>query len=247
MKQKLALIISAISVLTLTNPKISLAQTKKGVWLAEGNLGNLSFYNNKNVSTSSTYTSRYDNQGCSISLYPRVGYFISDNIAVGASLSLNGQFNNYKSYRSNGIKSSDAKNSWGDVGLIPYLRYYFLGEDSKNKFYGQLGAGMSIQLFSEQESTSYYDTGEKSGSSTNPSNGYSVSGEALIGFNHFFTDNIAFNTAIGYSYKKQTQTSTSHSMYAGITTVFPETKNINEGGNVVWSFGFTMIIPGKSK
>ncbi len=245
MKQKQILSLGIICFLIISTPKILTAQTKKGNWLAEGNLGNINLSNNKYEHASGPYTSKSDNQGFYISLYPRIGYFINDNFVIGTTLNISYQMNKYKSYGDNGVKSYDATYTGSSIGLSPFLRYYFT-KNSKNRLYGQIGGGMNVDIFSNSEATTFYDTGDISGTYKSPSKGQVISGEALIGFNHFFTDNIAFNSAIGYNYGKRIQNNTSNSTYGGITSV-QETKDTYVTGNVVWNFGFTIIIAGKKE
>lgn len=244
MKKNQILSLPIIILLIISTSNTLTSQTKKGNWLTEGNLGNINLSNNKNESTSGTNTSKSENQGYYISLYPRVGYFINDNFVLGTTLNFSYQSNKYKSYWDNGVKSYDGVYSGSSVGLSPFLRYYFT-KNSKNRLYGQLGGGMNIDIFRNDAATTFYGNGDISGTYKNPSKGQVVSGEALIGFNHFFTDNVAFNSSIGYNYGKRTQNTTSNSTYGGITNAPQETKSTNITGNVIWNFGFTIIIAGK--
>lgn len=244
MKQNQILSLAIISLLIISTPRTLISQTKKANWLAEGNLGNINLSNSKNESIYGTNTSKSENKGYYISLFPRIGYFLNDNIVLGTTLNFSYQSNKYKSYWNNGVKSYDGVYKGSSIGLSPFLRYYFT-KNSKNRLYGQLGGGMNIDIFRNDEVTTFYDTGDKSGNYKNPSNGQVVSGEALIGFNHFFTDNVAFNSSIGYNYNKRTQKTISNSTYGGITNAQQETKSTAITGNVIWNFGFTIIIAGK--
>ena len=244
MKQNQILSLAIITLLIISTPNTLTSQTKKGNWLAEGNLGNISVSNNKNESTYGNNTNKSENQGYYISLYPRVGYFINDNFVLGTTLNFSYQSNKYKLYWNNGVKSYDGVFSGSSIGLSPFLRYYFT-KNSKNRLYGQLGGGMNIDIFRNDEATTFYDTGEISGANTNSSKGQVIFGEALIGFNHFFTDNVAFNSSIGYNYGKRTQNTTFNSTYGGITNSPQESKSTNISGNVIWNFGFSVIIAGK--
>lgn len=244
MKKNQILSLAVLSLLIISTPKTLTSQTKKGNWLAEGNLGNINLSNNKNESTYGTNTSKSENRGYYISLYPRIGYFINDNLVVGTTLNFSYQSNKYKSYWNNGVKSHDGVSNGSSIGLSPFLRYY-LTKNSKNRFYGQLGGGMNSDIFRNDEATTFYDNGDISGTNKNNSKGQVVSGEALIGFNHFFTENLAFNSSIGYNYGKRTQNTTSNSTYGGITNAPQENKSTNITGNVIWNFGFTFFISGK--
>lgn len=228
----------------MSTPKSLISQIKKGNWLVEGNLGNISILNNKNEFGSGVITSKSENQGYYISLYPRIGYFLNNNLVLGTTLNFSYRSSKNILYWTNGVKAIDAVSNGGSIGLSPFLRYYFT-TNSKNRFYGQLGGGMDIDMFQNYESNTYNETGEKSESYKNPSNGQDISGEALIGFNHFFTDHVAFNSSLGYNFSQRTQYNIYSSINNGITTTQPEAKSISTTGNVIWNFGFTIIISGK--
>lgn len=243
MRKRQILSLAIIVLLIITNTLTS--QTKKGTWLAEGNLGNINLSNNKNESTTGTNISKSETQGYYISLFPRVGYFLNDNFALGSTLNFSYQYNKYKSFWNNGMKCYDGVNSNSSFGLSPFLRYYYT-KNTKNRLYGQLGGGINIDIFNNNAATMFYENGDISGTYKNPSKGKVVSGEVLIGFNHFFNANIAFNSSIGYSYGKRTQNNSNYSIEGGITRgPFNQTKSTNITGNVIWNFGFTIIIAGK--
>ena len=236
MKQKQILSLAIISLLIISTPNTLTSQTEEGNWLAEGNLGNINLSNNKNESTYGTNTSKSENQGYYISLYPRIGYFISDNFVLGTTLNFSYQSNKYKSYSDNGVKSRDEIYNRSGIGLSPFLRYYFT-ENSKNRLYGQLGGGIN-NYKSTSNTTLFNYLGDINGTEKMSGKEKVISGEVLIGFNHFFTENVAFNSSIGYGYGygKRTYNYT----YGGINSLPQETKYTT--GNVIWNFGFTIII-----
>lgn len=244
MKPTKILSLAILSLLIISIPKTLISQIKKGNWLVEGNLGNISILNNKNESTSGVNTSKSENQGYYISLYPRIGYFLNNNLVLGTTLNFSYRSSKNILNWTNGMKAFEGVSNGGSIGLSPFLRYYFT-KSSKNRFYGQLGGGMDIDIFQNYEANTYNERGEKSESYKNPSNGHDISGEALIGFNHFFTDHVAFNSSLGYNYSQRTQTTIYSSIYNGRTTTSPESKSISTTGNVIWNFGFTIIISGK--
>lgn len=244
MKQYKILSLAIISLLVISIPKTLKAQTQKGSWFAEGNLGNVNLSNNKDESTFGSNFWKSENKGYFISLYPRIGYYINDNLVLGTTLNFNYQSNKYKFYWNNGVKSYDGIRYGSSIGLSPFLRYYFT-KNSNNRFYGQLGGGINIDMYRNDEGTTFYETGDISGTYKNSSNGQGVTGEALIGFNHFFNNNVAFNSSIGYNYVKKMLSTISNSTYGGITNAPQVTKNTNVIGNFIWNFGFTIIIAGK--
>lgn len=243
MRQILSLAI--LSFLIVSTPIKLTAQTHKGSWLAEGNLGNIQISNNKNELTSGPFTNKFEKKGFDFSLYPRIGYFVDNNFVIGTTLNFS-----YQTYRNkfwdNNVKSYGGTFSESSIGLSPFLRYYFT-KNSKNRLYGQLGGGMNIDIFNKDEETTFNETGEISGSYKNSSKEHDINGEILIGFNHFFTGNVAFNSSIGYNCSKRIQNNTSNSEYYGNASASQETKNTTITGNVVWNFGFTIIIAGKKE
>jgi hypothetical protein len=223
------------------------AQTSKGSWLAEGNLGNLNVLNNNYVYTNLNYTYKSETQGFSISLFPRIGYFINDNLAIGTTLNLGYYSYRFTSYDYKGVKSHAGTSSSNTAGISPFLRYYFT-KNTKNRFYVQVGGGININMFpNKSEASSYNETGVMYNSYKGSSTVQGISGEALIGFNHFFTDKVAFNSAIGYNYSQRTESSIYTSTYYGITSYPEKTKSKNLYGNVVWNFGFTIIFREKKQ
>lgn len=245
MKPNQILSLAIVSLLIISTPKSLKSQTQKGNWLVEGNLGNINLSNDKNEFTSGTNKYKSEDRIRNVSLFPRVGYFINDNFLLGTTVNFRYQSNRYTSYSDNSIKSGDGVARNGSLGLSPFVRYYFT-QNPKNRLYGQLGGGIDIAIIGNNESTSYRDNGDKFGTNKTTSEGQNISGEALFGLNHFFTNNVALNLSIGYNYSKRSQNTTYNSTYYDGTARDPfKTKSTTITGNVVWSLGFTMIIPSK--
>lgn len=244
MKQHTILSVAIISLIIILTPIKLASQAKKGNLLIEGNLGNIKLSDNKVESIFGTYASKSESNEFDISLFPRIGYFLNDKCVLGTTLNFSYQSNKYKSYWDNGAISFDGKSNGSTIGLSPFLRYYF-NNNPKTKLYGQLGGGINIDIFRNYEGTSFKDNGEIFVIYENPSKGSVLSGEALIGFNHFFTDNVAFNSSIGYNYSVMKQSATSNSSDAGITYPSQEFRSTNRSGNIIWDLGFTLIIARK--
>lgn len=85
------------------------AQTEKGNWLVGANLANINY--------------DFDFKEFSLELTPQAGYFIADDVAVGALLNLG----------VNAPEGGDAETFWG---IGPFVRGYFGGTE-KGKFFGQ--------------------------------------------------------------------------------------------------------------
>ena len=108
-----------------TRPQMSEAvgvtPIQKGNWIVGGSLGSLGY--------------SFEGKSFNININPRAGYFVSDGIAIGASL--NGGL----------ITAKHADDVW-TYGVAPFIRYYVPeGSSSTGRFFGQgeLGiAGSSI-------------------------------------------------------------------------------------------------------
>jgi hypothetical protein len=250
MKQKSLVFTALIALFMGAVPSLSQAQFKKGNLLIEGNFGNISFGKNKNENTSGGVTSKSESNNFSLSLYPRVGIFVSDNVVVGTTLGLGGGGTKADYFNAAGKKTSDYKSGYTYVQLIPFLRYYFGPATSKTRFYGQAGVGVYTDLSNKYDSKNY-NAGTGAVTSTfkynYPKQYFSLSADALVGLNYFMTDNVAFNANLGYSYTNVSQTSNYTSVTGGISTTSPDNKYKNTSGRVNWNMGLTIIIPKRKK
>jgi hypothetical protein len=244
MKNNLLLILMVVSLIA---PAYQLtAQSHKGKWMVEGNIGDLNFSNRKDMSVSGV-GSRSQAKAYSVSVYPRIGYFITNSLVAGATLNFTYRLTKNDFYYSNGTQSTSGSSQLTTLGIAPFLRYYVLGKTSKNRLYVQVDGGVNSILSQKDKSTSYYENGTISGTSSGYQKGQTVFGEAFIGYNHFFTDNIAFNTAIGYSYNEQTTTFSNTGVFGNSTYVLPESQMKMKSTIFTWNFGFTLVFPGRKK
>lgn len=106
------------------------AQLEKGKILMGGSAG---FGIRENPGSSSFSKSRYHN------ISPMVGYFVSDNLVVGAAF--NYGFSKEKSY--------ETKNT--NYGISPFARYY-LNISPSFKFFGELRAGIGKEKYTSSDS-----------------------------------------------------------------------------------------------
>jgi hypothetical protein len=240
MKNKLTLIVALAGVLTITSSEMIIAQTSKGSWLAEGNIGNLSFVNSTNSNSHESKARDFD-----ISLNPRMGYLLTDHLVIGTTLNFTyGNSSSTYFFWDNWAKSSTNTSNTSVIGLIPFLRYYIPGKNANNRFYGQVGAGAGNSVYYKGENTQFSENGEIVGIGKYTAKEHIIFAEALVGYNHFFTNTIAFNTALGYTYNKNRYNSENHTTSYGVPSDF-KTVNVNTKGGIVWSLGFTIIIPNK--
>lgn len=111
---------------------------------------------------------------------PRVGYFVSENIAVGVALG-------YTSTTDKAPGSEDIKNSMFEVGA--FGRYYFTPA-SKFSLFGQLGVAYATNKYEE-------------GDFEAKSNGFNIG--LAPGINYFVSDHFALEATfgiLGYSTSK---------------------------------------------
>ena len=127
---------------------------------------------------------------------------------------------------------------------MPFVRYYF-GKSTSTRFYGQVGGGISTDLSSKNDYTSFDNNGavDYTSKSNYPKKYVAFSGEALVGLNHFVSQNVAINAALGYRYSSDKQTTSSTSTFGTTDPI----KYTNKGGAFSWNVGFTMFVPCKKK
>jgi opacity protein-like surface antigen len=108
-----------------------------------------------------------------LTLNPLAAWFVADNIAVGAQLNLG--------YRSEKITSQTTSTT--SYGISPLVRYYFVGEGT-TQFFGQGKFNFGGLKQKDLSSTSYIGFG------------------LGAGLDHFVSDNVAIEAALGYDYLK---------------------------------------------
>ena len=147
----------------------SFAQFKKGTFLVGGSSGlGLTLFKEKvTFSTSSS-----SGKSTSFELEPSAGYFIIDNLAVGAGLGISAS-----SFKPDG---NGAKSSQSTIVLSPFGRYYF------NKFYAQ----GSIQFGSGKSKSTFNTTSE----TTAAVSGFSL----LVGYALALNEYVTFEPQVGY-------------------------------------------------
>jgi hypothetical protein len=146
------------------------AQYNQGRMLVGGSLG----FSTQTEKTKFDGTTRTDGKWTSFSLEPQFGYFIIDNLAVGASLDLG--LSKWKDE-----DDSDDDYSTTSIEFTPTVRYYL----PQNIFFqGQVGFGTSK---------------DKYGSGSVDEDKYNTFSFALAaGYAYFLNDNVAIEPIIGY-------------------------------------------------
>lgn len=223
------------------------AQFKKGNWLLEGSIGNINSTNNTVESTQDSNTTKYEYSSFSFNLNPKAGYFITNNIAVGLMLGFYFYNTSNENFDADGRKYSKSESGSTSISFAPFFRYYLPSSTNSNlRFYGQIDGGVSKYLSDKSEYTGYSTGGAVTSKSKTeyPEKYFSYFVEGQIGLNYFLTQNVAVNTAVGYTYSKSNQTSEyTYTPTNGTPTVDPKTETKYTSNNIIWSMGFTMIIP----
>lgn len=104
-----------------TKPQMSsavgTAPIQQGNWMIGGSLGSMGY--------------SFEGKSFNINVNPRAGYFVSDGIAVGASLNA-------------GLATSKYSDNEWTYGIAPFVRYYFPeGASSTGRFFGQGEVGIA--------------------------------------------------------------------------------------------------------
>ena len=164
-KMKKTIFTLFIAVLLSTS---ALAQLEQGTKIVGGEFG-VELNTNKSKFENQTVT---NSKSTSISLEPRFGYFVIDNLAVGGELSL--------STFSSKSESSDNKITGTSFAIGPFVRYYF---PPKIFLEGQYAFGVSNTKYD------WLDENQKSALSA-----WSLG----AGYAAFLNENIAIEPMIGY-------------------------------------------------
>jgi len=165
------------------------AQLQKGNLLGTFS-GSLSYFHQKMViEDDEDYAYITNNIGCALS--EEIGFFITDRLVLGPGISLS--FNNKRIKDMYGEDIQDEYNTLSVSGLfIPYLRYYFAGNDKMAGFihvYGKIGYGF----------WAYKDIDDEEDEGT--SNSIDFGGGAGIGFAYFITPSIGLETQLFYDFQ----------------------------------------------
>jgi len=251
MKTKAILFISAVALFLSLIPSLTNAQFKKGDMLVEGGLGDIKVSSNKtNYEQNGLPDGKSKSNGFGIEIFPRVGYFISKDVVIGTTLGVGFASSKYQNLNDvTGKKTYESKASATILDVLPFARFYFPGKNVKTRFYGQIGAGISLYISEKQESKNF-DNNEvvtNTYKTNYPKKLFAFSGEALVGINHFVSQNVAINAALGYNYSQGKETTTTTQTSGGLTFTSDPVKYTSKTGLFSWNVGFTMFIPCKKK
>jgi hypothetical protein len=192
----------AAAVLTCSVSLRAVAQFKKGTVMMGTTVGTTAYssansdYDFDNGNTRSTGTKTY-----TFGIGPQIGVFISPNVVVGGSLTINlnntkvNTVNDNTNYTSTGTKTNTTTTT---VSLGPFLRYYFAQVKGNNWFYtqvnGSVGTGGGSSSGSSFATTTTNTTTGKVSDILNWNAGGS------IGMTHFIDKHIGMDFSLGYTY-----------------------------------------------
>lgn len=226
------------------------AQFGKGNWMVEGSVGSISFSNTDSKTESTSFLSQGEGKSFGISIYPKAGYFVTDNLAVGASIGLGFSNGSSENKNMNGVKTNEGDYSSTYASIGPFVRYYFKGSETL-RFYLQGQGGYETDLSYKSDGKSFNGTTGvlQSSSSTDYTKNYNAVSYAFMGgMNYFLTSNVGLNMGLGYygSSGSNNYITTYKNEITGVSTPNPEVISTNDRSSIMWSVGFTMIL-GKNK
>ncbi|WP_222166482.1 hypothetical protein [Edaphocola aurantiacus] len=153
--KKITFTLAALAGLAFANQ--ANAQLQKGTFLVGGQLGNLNF-------------GLGSSNNVSLSLSPKVGYFIQNNLAIGAEVPI-------------GFTAIKGKDPIFNYGIGAFGRYYFAPKEfnidnvlNKGRFFGEVGVGIAGQ--------------------TDVEVGFNL--RIGAGYAYFLTPNVALETMVRY-------------------------------------------------
>ena len=191
--------ITLLCILTIT-AYTPFAQFKKGEKIIETGVGDLIAYKTK----SSTILGDNEGKLFDFIITSTGGYFVNPRIAVGTGINIFLSASSSASVNSNRVKISDDKGSFLQLGIYPFIRYYF-HQNTRSRFYGQLEVGgISAFIFHKFTVNNYNDTTGALVSTNkifdNPKNHLIIIIIPSVGWNYFFSPHTALNLNIGYPF-----------------------------------------------
>jgi hypothetical protein len=174
------------------------AQNKKGNWVAGTSFGSTGYSSGENESSNSTSTnvSKSESNSFYFSLNPYLGKYVTDNVVVGASVSLSPYSSKSDNSSTGSSTTYEYKTSYFYVGVGPFARFYLMSKNPKGAPYIQVNTGLNFY------------PGYKSTYTPNTGTGYKVTYDkytswnagAAVGYEHFLNAVIGFFYTLGYSY-----------------------------------------------
>lgn len=177
---------------------LALPQNKKGTWFLGTSFGSAGYSLSKSESgdASSPHVTKSDGGSYSLSVYPTIGYYLQDDLVLGAYLTL-GYYGANTDY-SNNYNSSTSSSNYKELSIAigPFIRYYFGKDGAKGRPYLHAYVQTNLYPVYSGESTS------------NPGTDYtyeypnykSLSAGLQIGYEHYLNPTVGLQYFVGYSF-----------------------------------------------
>jgi len=183
------------------------AQFKKGQMMAGASVGSVLFNSGSaDISVAQIGSNTSKITSYNINIGPSLGWFISDNTAVGAALNINPS-SNKTTYEQSGSTYQSDKNSNFNIGLGGFARHYF-GSTGSMKPFGQIGVNFGISSL-KTEGFFYGGSGSsayKTSYDGSSNGGFFANSTFQFGFTKMVSDLTGLDFYLGYnfSYNKNT-------------------------------------------
>jgi len=174
----------------------------KGSKLVGVGIGGISYTNSTSKTSYSNTPTVYKSDGnsFSISIYPNVAWLVTDNLAVGGSVSISFYSSKSNSSNTGSTTTSDYTSTQPSVYIGPYARYYF-GGGEKGMPFAQVNAQYGI-YGGKSKSTS--SGGSSSETTTKPKGDWNAG--LSFGYEHFVSQYIGLYASVGVNYGKSKTT-----------------------------------------
>lgn len=211
------------------------------------------FFNNASIERSNNLTSStIENDNFGISINPSIGWFISDNIALGVSPVISFSKQKQVGNGANGNTFLKDELNQYSFALGGFARYYFKGE-STFRFFGQYNLSAGI-TGGKNEGYEYESIGTYVDRYDNKfSGGIAINTGVNFGASKFLNNHIALDIYLGYnfSYSKTNPKGTALRDYSDPSTP-DQTQNINydqkiTGHNFQLGAGLQVFLDRKKK
>jgi hypothetical protein len=181
-------------------------QNKKGNLLVGTDVGSagLSFGNSENGTPSSTSVDKSKYTSFSISVYPSIGYYFSDNLVIGTYLDLGYSSQKYKN--SNNYNTATSESQYSDVSfsLGPFARLYLGRNDGRGRLFVHVSAGFNLYpvysyTYTPSSGTGYTQKYDKY---------FPWNASLRIGYEHYLNSAVGLEFYVGYTYYHSESTTT---------------------------------------
>lgn len=174
------------------------SQVEKGTKLIGVGFGSFSFTNSNSQTSYSNTPTVYKSDGSSysISVNPNVGWFVIDNLALGAGVSVSFYGSKSNSSNTSSTNTSTYNSTQPSFYLGPFARYYFKGAE-KGRVFTQINGQYGIYGGKSTSKTNY---GSASTTTTHPKGDWNVG--ATAGYEYFINPSIGLFASVGINYGK---------------------------------------------